>query len=520
MRSRTGILLAFPVLVTVSLSGTVVRAQEAGPPLPGTGPLTMTGDIARTLVDGVDRFLLGQIAESTAKRAGHGSRDCRLGRGPAGSGWRTSWACATRACRSPGPSSWGRSPGPTWSASGARYDVFAVRWPAFGDVTARACCSSRGDDPGRPTSSPSPTPTRRPSRSSGWSPGCRPESQVARRLAESGCRVIVPTLIDRDRRAAERPGEADQPRVPLPLGLRAGPAPDRLRGAEGAGRWSTGSRRRPARTRRPGSASSATARGALIALYAAALDPRIDAVCVSGYFEDRNARLAAADRPQRLRPARAVRRRRAGQRWSRPRPLVVEAAQGPGVRRRGRAGRRRRASSTTPKLDDGQGRGRPRPRARRRARRRPRASSWSPAAPTAPGRSAPRRPCGKLLARARPRPSSGPRRRRAAAGLRASTRRKAWSPARPASSTRSTATTSSCWSRARTSAAELHGEARHAARSRPTRRPSSRTARSSPRRSSASSTTPLLPPNVRSRQGLRRAEVHRLRGGAWTSSPT
>ena len=29
--------------------------------------------------------------------------------------------------------------------------------------------------------------------------------------------------------------------------------------------------------------------GGAIALYAAALDPRIDAVCVSGYFDDRNA---------------------------------------------------------------------------------------------------------------------------------------------------------------------------------------------------------------------------------------
>ncbi|MGO9924320.1 MAG: hypothetical protein ACLQIB_57735, partial [Isosphaeraceae bacterium] len=44
-------------------------AQQSGPPLPGTKPLTMSGDIASDLVAGVDRFLLRQIDESTARRA-------------------------------------------------------------------------------------------------------------------------------------------------------------------------------------------------------------------------------------------------------------------------------------------------------------------------------------------------------------------------------------------------------------------------------------------------------------------
>ena len=47
----------------------------AGPPLPGTKPLTMTGDIASELVAGADRFLLREIDESTAKRASYWKRD-------------------------------------------------------------------------------------------------------------------------------------------------------------------------------------------------------------------------------------------------------------------------------------------------------------------------------------------------------------------------------------------------------------------------------------------------------------
>src|SRR3984893_7130349 len=50
-------------------------AEEFGPPLPGTEPLTMTGDIASELVAGVDRFLLKQIDESTAKREKYWKRD-------------------------------------------------------------------------------------------------------------------------------------------------------------------------------------------------------------------------------------------------------------------------------------------------------------------------------------------------------------------------------------------------------------------------------------------------------------
>ena len=57
----------------------------------------------------------------------------------------------------------------------------------------------------RPTSSSSPTPTRRPNNC--WaSRRMPPESQVARRLAESGYHVIVPTLIDRT--VAPRHGRA------------------------------------------------------------------------------------------------------------------------------------------------------------------------------------------------------------------------------------------------------------------------------------------------------------------------
>ena len=52
-----------------------VAAEEPGPPLAGTKPLTMTGDIASEMIAGVDRFLLRQIDGSAANREKHWRRD-------------------------------------------------------------------------------------------------------------------------------------------------------------------------------------------------------------------------------------------------------------------------------------------------------------------------------------------------------------------------------------------------------------------------------------------------------------
>ena len=150
------------------------------------------------------------------------------------------------------------------------------------------------------------------------------------RLARSGCRVIVPLLIDR---------ETDNNQIPhrefaLPANVRAGPARDRVRDRRRSSPRSTGS----ATTR--GASGTSNGRsvligygdGGMLAFYAAAVQ-------VSG--EDRlRARqrllrrpledLDRAARSQRLRPAGTVRRRR-GRRDDRARSLIIEAAKAPDV---------------------------------------------------------------------------------------------------------------------------------------------------------------------------------------------
>ena len=74
-RSTLG--LAFLVICTHSAGDrySYAYSQEYGPPLPGTRPLTMAGDIASDMVAGVDRFLLKQIDLATANREKHWRRD-------------------------------------------------------------------------------------------------------------------------------------------------------------------------------------------------------------------------------------------------------------------------------------------------------------------------------------------------------------------------------------------------------------------------------------------------------------
>src|SRR5436305_7671053 len=117
-------------------------------------------------------------------------------------------------------------------------------------------------------------------------PGVKAESQYARRLAESGCRVIVPVLIDR--KLEKRKGRANLTsreflyRAAFELGRH-------LIGYEvqkvlAAVDWFTKEGGKDAKIGVIGYGE-----GGMLALYAGALDTRINSVCVCGYFGNRNA---------------------------------------------------------------------------------------------------------------------------------------------------------------------------------------------------------------------------------------
>ena len=168
------------------------------------------------------------------------------------------------------------------------HNVFAIRWPAFGDVTGEGLLLEPDDGLGIADVVVIPDADQTPEQLVGLVPGVAAESQVARRLAESGCRVIVPTLIDRT--VAPRNGHA-----------RLTNREFIYRPAFELGRHIIGYEVQKVLalvdwlSKQAGSDKKARigvfghGEGGAIALYAAALDPRIDAACVSGYFDDRNA---------------------------------------------------------------------------------------------------------------------------------------------------------------------------------------------------------------------------------------
>ena len=283
------VFLAVVIISFTHLSG---NAQEFGPPLPGTKPLTMTGDIASDLVAGVDRFLLKQIDESERKREQYWKRDFSSLKAYDASvesnrkhlahilGIRDHLAQAEM-IDYPDDFSYLMAVG-----SREAYGVRSVRWPAFGDV------NGEGLEATMPTRMPMdtiiviPDADQTPEQLFGLMPGVPAGSQVARRLAENGYNVIVPSLIDRT--VAPRNGRAKLTNREFVY-----------RSAFELGRHIIGyevqkvlalvelaTRRRP-----PGSNTKigifGYGEGGAIALYTAALETRVAAVGVSGYFDDR-----------------------------------------------------------------------------------------------------------------------------------------------------------------------------------------------------------------------------------------
>jgi dienelactone hydrolase len=270
-------------------------ADPAASPLAGTQPLTMTGDLASALVAGVDRFLLSQIEDSTARRLRHWKRDFSSTQAYNASvepnRKRLGHILGVRdpRMRFDGPELVGTIARPDLLASAEKFNVFSIRWPAFGDVTGEGLLLEPGDHLGIASVVVIPDADQIPEQLVGLVAGVPAESQVARRLAASGCRVIVPTLIDRT--VQPRNGRARltnrefiyRPAFELGRHLIGYEVQKVLALVD----WLSNEAGSDARTRaRIG--VFGYGEGGAIALYTAALDPRVTAACVSGYFDSRN----------------------------------------------------------------------------------------------------------------------------------------------------------------------------------------------------------------------------------------
>ncbi len=272
-------------------------------PLPGTEELTWEGDLAARLVDHVDRFLLAELDRSISRRAEHWQRDFSSAdaydRSVAPQRERLAHLLGVRDPRAsevalevilPAGEA-GRltdSEGlESRVGAGDGFDIYAVRWPAFGQVDGEGLLLlPRGREPIANVVA-IPDCEVLPEQLAGLLPGVPPASQYARRLAEAGCRVIVPLLVNRAR------GQFDWGPRPAPSITNRELL---YRSAYELGRGLVGYEVQQVLAavdwfERDGTMDAVGVmgwgEGGLVALYSGALDPRIRSILVSGYFDSR-----------------------------------------------------------------------------------------------------------------------------------------------------------------------------------------------------------------------------------------
>ena len=291
-RVRPFVLVGILACGIASLAG----AEASGPAgtgpevLPGTEPLTEQGDIASNLVAGVDRFLLRELDRSQEQRKRYWHRDytspaayttsvatnrARLAHILGVRDQRVSFT-APELVATVGESA--------LIVRGSTYDVLAVRWPALAGVHGEGLLLQPHQGKGVAQVVAIPDPTETPEQLAGLEPAPAGRHDYARRLAESGCRVLIPTIIGRDmgphKGRARMTAREFLYRPAFELGrhligyevqkiLAAADWFER-EGGQGAGIGVIG-----------------WGDGGMLALYSAALDSRFRVACVSGYFSDR-----------------------------------------------------------------------------------------------------------------------------------------------------------------------------------------------------------------------------------------
>jgi dienelactone hydrolase len=265
--------------------------------LPGTDPLTWTDDLSVKMMDGAHRYTERRISESVQARQKHWARNLS-----SPSGYEKSvepnrkrfaqkiGVVDTRV--SPTMERFGADPSVGLVSEAPAYEIYQVRWRVLENVLGLGSVHGEGLLL-QPRRSPAayvvalPDADQTPEQLVGLSPGLDEGAQFARRLAEHDCMVLIPTMIDRSSRWAghaefSMTGQTDREwiyRQAFQMGRhiigyevqKVLAAVDWFQGRNGAARI----------------AVAGYAEGALIAFYAAALDTRIDAALVSGYFDSR-----------------------------------------------------------------------------------------------------------------------------------------------------------------------------------------------------------------------------------------
>lgn len=256
------------MILTLILS-TVLHAQ-----IPGTAPLAAEGDPASRMVEGIHRFLDRATSEAAANRAPGSVESLRriIGAVDPRVPVRMELIATTDQAALVG--------------EGAGFKAYAVRWPVLEGVFAEGLLlEPAGEAVARVVALPDADTA--PEALAGLMSGGG--TQLARRLAENGCQVLIPTLIDRSSTWSGIPGirMTNLPhreflyRMSFEVGRHI--IGYEVQKTLAAVDWFEQQNRR----RRLPVLAAGYGEGGLIAFHSAALDSRIERVLVSGYFQSR-----------------------------------------------------------------------------------------------------------------------------------------------------------------------------------------------------------------------------------------
>ncbi|MCH2397632.1 MAG: dienelactone hydrolase family protein [Pirellulales bacterium] len=292
---KLGFLITLGFLIPPDGAPTTVHGDDVVP-LPGTAPLTGATDLALANLQAVDSYLLKLIQQSPVTRTTHWHRQYA-----SLAAYRDSVAPnrqrLARAIGAVDPRTapqdlqlYGSLQEPGLIADSDQVRIWAVRWTVFADVSMEGLLLEPRQPPRAEIVAVADADTT-PETFAGLEHPQHGHFGIALQLAQRGCRVLIPRLVNRDHRWS------GNPRVRM---LRQSHREFIYRQAFVAGRHLIGlevqsllaavdyfEHANGQRTQPLPIGCLGIGEGGLLALYAAALDPRIQGTLASGYFQPR-----------------------------------------------------------------------------------------------------------------------------------------------------------------------------------------------------------------------------------------
>ena len=291
LRRSAGLLFAICLAVQLPLTALHAAAPAV---ISGTDPLAMEGDLSEQMVAGIDQFLMLEIQRAAVARGrlwkhvhdsraeyenAHQDNRARL---------RKALGVVDERLPVNALEYVGTTSASAKIAETSAYSVYVVRWPVLKGVHGEGLLlQPKGAAKAHVIAIPDADQT--PEMLAGLLPGIEPENQFARRLAEQGCLVVIPTLIDRDdtwsgsettRIFTNQPHREWIYRQAFEMGRHViGYETQKILGLVD---WFTAIAGDNANIGVAGYGE-----GGLLAFYSAALDTRINSTLVSGYFRPR-----------------------------------------------------------------------------------------------------------------------------------------------------------------------------------------------------------------------------------------